>query len=112
MGLARGAGSEQHVPTFPESLSKQNLIGSTVVGYKLARSTDSINDGELTLGGLDSSKFDNSTLVNLPVISDRFDLWAVDIAQIQVGGRPLTLQLRSALLDTGTTLILAPPAVS
>lgn len=63
----------------------------------------------MTFGGLDTSKFDESTLVTVDNVSqDGF--WEAAMDSITANGQDLGLQGRSAILDTGTTLIIAPQA--
>ena len=63
----------------------------------------------MTFGGLDASKFDASTLVTVDNVSqDGF--WEAAMDGVSADGQDLGLQGRSAILDTGTTLIIAPQA--
>lgn len=65
-----------------------------------------ITSGQVTFGGVDYTKFQgNLTLV--PNFSTQ-GFWEVQISKISVNGRSI-LTSRTAILDTGTTLIIAPP---
>ncbi|EEB94494.1 hypothetical protein MPER_06681, partial [Moniliophthora perniciosa FA553] len=83
MGLAQ---SKTLTPI--EALAKQGLVQEAITSYKIPRAANNKNDGEITFwcmhSGLDQTKFDPATLVT------------VDNG-------------RTALLDTGTTLIIATP---
>ena len=108
MGLAQSTLSNQGVLTPVESLAKQGLINEAITSYKISRVSDGLNDGEITFGGLDQSKFDPNSLVTFQNVNqDGF--WEGDFT-LSVGGQDLGLSGRTAILDTGTTLILAPAA--
>ncbi|KAF9648814.1 acid protease [Thelephora ganbajun] len=108
MGLAQSTLSNQRVLTPVESLAKQGLISEAITSYKISRVSDGLNDGEITFGGLDQSKFDPSTLVTFQNINQN-GFWEGDVT-VSVDSQDLGLQGRTAILDTGTTLIIAPPA--
>lgn len=101
--------SEEGVDTPVESLAQQGLIDQAIASFKISRLSDQLNDGEVTFGGLDSSKFDANTLVAVDNVSqDGF--WEAAMDGVSADGQDLGLQGRSAILDTGTTLIIAPQA--
>lgn len=109
IGLAQSSLSEQGVLTPPEALAKQGLINDAIVSYKISRLSDNLNDGQVTFGGLDETKFDPNTLVTGDNINqDGF--WELPIDSITVDGQDTGLNKRTAILDTGTTLIIAPQA--
>ncbi|EJD49755.1 acid protease [Auricularia subglabra TFB-10046 SS5] len=106
MGLAQSILSQQGVLTPPEALAKQGLINDAIVSYKISRLSDGLNDGQVTFGGLDDTKFDPQTLVAGDNINqDGF--WELPVDGISVDGGDLGLNGRTAILDTGTTLIIA-----
>ena len=107
LGTAKSSIANQSVPTPVEMLAQQGLISEAITSYKISRLSDGLNDGEITFGGLDSSKFDSSTLVTFQDVS-KGGFWE-GATTISVGGQSI-LQNRTAILDTGTTLIMAPPA--
>ncbi|KAH9033486.1 acid protease [Lactarius pseudohatsudake] len=72
---------------------KAGSIKDAIVSYRISRLADQKNNGEITFGGLDPSKFDQTTLVTT-----------------ELDGNDLGLTGRTAILDTGTTLIIASPA--
>lgn len=110
MGTAKSVLSEQGVPTPIEALATAGLIDAPIVSYKVARLSDQKNDGEVTFGALDPAKFDNNTLVNLDNVS-QVGFWEANLDDVAVDGQSLGLQGRTAIVDTGTTIILAPPNV-
>lgn len=109
MGLAQSALSEQGVDTPVESLSKAGLIPGTITSFKLGRVADGDNDGEVTFGSLDTSKFQQNTLTTFDNVNTQ-GFWEGAMDAVTVDGQDLGLQGRTAILDTGTTLIIAPDA--
>jgi hypothetical protein len=108
IGLAQSTLSNQKVPTPVEALASNNLINDAITSYKISRLSDGLNDGEITFGGLDTTKFDANTLVTFKNVNTQ-GFWEGDVL-FSVGGQDLGLQGRTAILDTGTTLIVAPAA--
>jgi hypothetical protein len=108
MGLALGTASNQGALTPPEAMAKKGLIKEAIVSYKISRAVDGKHDGEITFGGMDDSKFIASTLVTVDNIS-KSGFWEAKVGVIAVDGKDTGLTGRSAILDTGTTLVLAPP---
>jgi hypothetical protein len=109
MGLAQSTLSEQQTLTPIESLAAANLVAAPIMGFKIPRLADNLNDGEITFGGLDTAAFDGSTLIDIPNVSTT-GFWEGAMDAVSVDGNDLGLQGRTAILDTGTTLIVAPPA--
>ncbi|KAI0261484.1 aspartic peptidase A1 [Gloeopeniophorella convolvens] len=109
MGLAQSLLSQQQTPTPVEALASAGLIKEAITSYKISRLADEKNDGEVTFGGLDTSKFDQTTLATLPNVNTQ-GFWEGALDDVSVNGQDLGLQGRTAILDTGTTLMIAPPA--
>ncbi|KDR78920.1 hypothetical protein GALMADRAFT_244580 [Galerina marginata CBS 339.88] len=109
MGLAQSSLSEQQTPTPVESLASANLIPDSIVSYKISRLADNLNDGEITFGGLDSSKFDAQTLVTVQNVNTQ-GFWEASLDAASVNGVDAGLSGRTAILDTGTTLMVLPAA--
>ncbi|KAI0787881.1 acid protease [Fomes fomentarius] len=109
MGLAQSTLSNQGVLTPVEALAKQGLINDAITSYKISRLSDGKNDGEITFGGLDETKFDPNTLVTFDNVANN-GFWEGTMDAVTADGQDLGLQGRTAILDTGTTLIVAPAA--
>jgi len=107
MGLAQSTLSEQQTLTPVESLAKQGLISEAITSFKIPRLADNKLDGEITFGGLDTSKFDPNSLVTFDNVNTQ-GFWEGDLDDITVNGQSANLNGRTAILDTGTTLIIAP----
>ena len=104
--------SNQGVLTPVESLAKAGLITDAITSYKISRLSDGLNDGEITFGALDTTKFDSSTLTTFDNVASgtAAGFWEGAMDAITVNGTDTGLTGRTAILDTGTTLIVAPPA--
>ncbi|KAJ6631029.1 aspartic peptidase domain-containing protein [Mycena sp. CBHHK59/15] len=107
LGCAKSSISIQQTPTLVESLQHAGLIEKPIISYKISRLTDGKNDGELTLGGMDPSKYDASSLVCLKNANPR-GFWEASLDSVTVYGKDLGLTNRSCIFDTGTTLFIAP----
>ena len=99
--------SNQQVLTPIEVLAQQGLLKEAITSYKISRLADNKHDGEITFGGMDSSKFDPSTLITIPNVSN-IGFWEGTVDSVAVDGVDMGLQNRTAIFDTGTTGILAP----
>ncbi|KAL0954630.1 hypothetical protein HGRIS_003585 [Hohenbuehelia grisea] len=109
MGLAQSSLSEQKTLTPIEALAKQGLVKNAIVSYKIPRLDDQKNDGEITFGDVDPAKFDAQTLETLENVSQQ-GFWEAAMPAVTVNGQSTGLQGRTSILDTGTTLIIAPAA--
>lgn len=107
MGLAQSTLSNQKTLTPVEALAKQGLIAEAITSYKIPRLADNKADGVITFGGVDQSKFDAATLVTLDNVNTQ-GFWEANMDGVTVGGQDVGLKGRTAILDTGTTLIVAP----
>jgi hypothetical protein len=101
--------SQEKVLTPVESLAANKLIQSPITSFKIPRLADQLNDGQVTFGGLDATKFVANTLVTIPNVNTQ-GFWEGTMDAITANGADAGLTGRTAILDTGTTLILAPPS--
>ncbi|KAJ9479187.1 putative Saccharopepsin (putative) [Pseudozyma hubeiensis] len=106
MGLARSELSNAGQPTPIDALYKEGKVQAPVMGYHLGRVADGYNDGEVTFGGVDPAKY-TGNITEIDNVSTK-GFWEAAIDQISVSGNDLGLSGRTAILDTGTTLIVAP----
>ena len=109
MGLAQSSLSRQRTLTPVESLAKAGLIPAAITSYKISRLSDNKNDGEITFGALDTTKFNQATLTNLNNVNN-LGFWEAKIDAVTVDGKDLGFNDRTAILDTGTTLLIVPDA--
>ncbi|WVF70803.1 hypothetical protein IAT40_005597 [Kwoniella sp. CBS 6097] len=108
MGLALSKLSNQGVSTPLESLASTGLIKEPILGIALGRITDGENNGELVFAQANTAKLDATTTQTLPLTSDD-GFWQVEMRSVNVDGVEAVAS-RQAILDTGTSLMIAPPA--
>jgi hypothetical protein len=99
----------KYVPTFMDNLYKQGSISTEILGVSFQPEfSGDANDtnGELTIGGSDSSKYHGS----ITYVDAVAPYWGVDNAGFTYGSTPLSSN-GSGIVDTGTTLIYLPTDV-
>ncbi|KAF7854477.1 uncharacterized protein EAF02_011652 [Botrytis sinoallii] len=101
------------VPTFMDNLKSQGTITSEVLGVYFkpeSGSDDDDTNGELTLGGVDTSKY-TGTLTYFPKATsgDASNYWGINVAGFTYGTTSLAT-FATGIVDTGTTLIYIPTA--
>lgn len=99
------------VPTFLDNLYSQGSISSEVLGVSFRPESGSdTNDanGELTLGGTDSSRYTGS-ISYFPQLQSgsAAPYWGISISKFTYGSTTLSSS-GSGIVDTGTTLIYIP----
>lgn len=99
------------VPTFMDNLYSQGSISEEVLGVYFSPESGSDTDdtnGELTLGGVDSSKYSGS-LTYFPKLTSgtASQYWGISIAKFTYGSTTLASSAQG-IVDTGTTLIYIP----
>ncbi|CAO1626509.1 unnamed protein product [Sympodiomycopsis kandeliae] len=120
MGLAQQSLSSSGTVTPIDGLYQQGAVPQPVMGYHLARAADGKNDGEVTFGGVNAEKY-TGDLVEMPNVSEQgfweatlesvsFDGKAIDLPSSSKSSNKRAANQRTAILDTGTTLIVAPQA--
>lgn len=92
--------SQQGVPTPIEALASTGAVKEAITSFKLGRVADADNDGEVTFGGTDPTKFDANAAVTFANVNTQ-GFWEGPMS-VSVGGQDLGLQGRTAILDTGT----------
>lgn len=90
-----------------EALAQSGTVSDAITSYKLGRVADGDNDGEVSFGGVDAAKFQSGTLVTFPNVNAQ-GFWEGALGGVSVDGTDLGLQNRTAIHDTGTTLVIAP----
>jgi pepsin A len=104
--LTRGTVSnEDEVETVMDSLYAQGDIDSEVLGLFFAPVSSGDSGGELTFGGVDSSKFTGQMgYVPITSTSPASQYWGID-QSINYGDTEI-MTSTAGIVDTGTTLIL------
>lgn len=99
------------MPTFTNNLLSQGSISTEVLGVSFKPESGSDTDdtnGELTLGGTDSSKFTGSlTYFSTLKSGTAAAYWGISIASFTYGSTTLASSA-TGIVDTGTTLIYIP----
>ncbi|KAJ7106479.1 acid protease [Mycena crocata] len=104
MGLGKAGLSNQKTPTPVQALVNAGFISQAITSYRLPRLVDDTNNGEITFGALDESKFDPSTRVTIK--SPGNDFWIANLGGVSVEGDDVEIIGKTALMDTGTTLLI------
>lgn len=95
-----------------DNLYKQGSISSEVLGVYFAPvsgSATSASNGELTLGGVDSSKYSGSiTYLSKARSGSSSPYWGLTFSSFTLGNTNLGGSNSAGIVDTGTTLIYIP----
>jgi len=112
LGLATSKASSEQVKVPVQQLAEAGLIPAAQFGVHLQRSGTS-NDGAISFGGPDA-KFIAGGDASKVTFSDNVSaqgLWEVALQDMAVNGKSLGLSsATTAIIDTGTTLMIVPPA--
>lgn len=109
LGLGRTASNQIGARTVMQVLAEDNLLEANILGIHLQRNSDGAKDGQITFGGVDHSKFQGSLSYTATVSADS-SLWEIPVDDLAVSGTSCKLAGKSAIIDTGTSYILMPPA--
>jgi hypothetical protein len=112
LGIGRGTKSADGIsaPQLLDILSTSRLIPSKLYAIHLSRATDGVADGELNLGAINKDRF-TGDINYIPIIeTDTTGFWEIPVSNAGVDGTSLSMTDRSAIMDTGTSFILMPPA--
>ncbi|KLO15024.1 aspartic protease [Schizopora paradoxa] len=95
------------IPTVTDNLFTQGLISAHEVAVSFEPTTsEADNNGELTFGGTDSSKFTGSiSFTPLTTTSPANEFWGIN-ESIRFGTSTNILSETAGIVDTGTTLVL------
>jgi hypothetical protein len=107
VGLSANDYSPETFPSILTTLKNQSLIDERVFGVNLGRSADPNDEGSITFGGVDSSKY-NGDIVYTD-LQNHPTFWQIDVESTVLNGQVINFANKSAIVDTGTTLIIMPP---
>ncbi|KAF8981897.1 hypothetical protein BGZ46_002138 [Entomortierella lignicola] len=101
---------------FLNTLKDTNALTEPVIGIWLATTNTDVNNtapsvpgGELTFGGIDPSRFvGNITYINCDPISP----WTIPLDSVSVSGKTYLTTSALVTIDTGTSAMLVPEAIS
>jgi cathepsin D len=108
LGLGRSNLSVTGPSTAMEAIAQAKLLPSNIVGISLQRNEDGAKDGEVTFGGVDTTKFEGG--ITYTAVTTTTDRWEIPLDDAVVAGTPLNFTGKSAIIDTGTSYIFLPPA--
>ncbi|KAL5535669.1 hypothetical protein ACEPAF_3763 [Sanghuangporus sanghuang] len=95
------------IPTVTDNLFSQGTISANLIGISFEPTTQEVsNNGELTFGGTDSSKFTGSIAFSpITSTSPASEFWGIN-QSIRYGSSTTILSNTAGIVDTGTTLVL------
>jgi cathepsin E len=98
--------TNSEIPTVTDNLFAKGIITSNLIGVSFEPTTvDEIENGEITWGGTDSSKFTGSIeFIPLTTTSPASEFWGIN-QSIKYGTTSI-LATTAGIVDTGTTLVL------
>ncbi|ROW06598.1 hypothetical protein VMCG_04331 [Cytospora schulzeri] len=105
LGLAMIKGATDN---FMSSVQEDKLMKSNVFSFDLNRAEDGPNTGELTFGGIDSSKY-TGDITYTAVDASTNGEWAITLDDMGFDGGDAGVKERLAYIDTGTTYAFGPP---
>ncbi|KAG6360358.1 hypothetical protein INS49_011416 [Diaporthe citri] len=110
-GMAFSFLAKGNAITFFENLVASGAVEKDEFSFYLGRlASGTGSDSEMVLGGRDSTKY-TGPFVTLPVVSETY--WQVDLDNVKVRGLVAGLHTKGqAAIDTGTPMIIAPPAAA
>lgn len=113
LGFGRGSSDSNGVnaPSIIDVLSSKSLIQSKLIGVHLARAKDGTNDGQLNLGFANDDFYDGD-LAYIDAMDNSRGFWELPIDDAGAGGNMAGLKGQTAILDTGTSYVLIPPAAA
>ncbi|KAH0843223.1 putative aspartic-type endopeptidase CTSD [Fonsecaea pedrosoi] len=106
LGLGRPASDALGSPTVMQVLDDKGHLSSNILGIHLQRSSDGTNDGQITFGGIDSSRFNGKLSYSKTINSNS---WQINADDAGVDGKSVRFKSKTAMIDTGTSYILLPP---
>jgi len=105
LGLGRPDSNALGTPTIMGVLDTQAAMKENIIGIHLQRNADGTKDGQITFGGVDTSKFNGKLGYTSTVDASS---WEIAVDDAGVNGTPCNLTGKSAIIDTGTSYILMP----
>lgn len=106
LGMAFDQLNTQGAITPFSQMVQQNVVKQAIFGFVLGRQKDN-SPSQLTIGGVDTSKFTGQLSFNKLVNNVGF--WEIALQDASVNGKSLGFTQKTAIIDTGTTLMIVPP---
>ncbi|EPS37044.1 hypothetical protein H072_9341 [Dactylellina haptotyla CBS 200.50] len=111
LGLGFPSASAQKIPTFLDNLVSQNIISRRLFGVYLHRTSDGEKRGSVIFGMVDDARIDGGTrALNYHDLNKTSGLWSIHMDDVVMDSESANFGGRNVIIDTGTALILIPPA--
>ena len=107
LGMAWGSISVDQVPTPWKNMMEQGLVTESVFAFYLSGNGTADNGGEMTLGGVDTSKY-TGELIDVPLTNETYWEFALDLITVSGGSTHCSDGKCRAIADTGTSLLALP----
>ncbi|GAB1312963.1 hypothetical protein MFIFM68171_03173 [Madurella fahalii] len=96
--------------TFLQMIKAKKLLDPLMFSVSLNRDSDGRNDGQVTFGGVDKTKYTGDiTYTSVRSPEKGAGEWAIPLAGVGANGKPSGVTNRLAYIDTGTSFVFAPP---
>lgn len=105
LGLAMTKGATDN---FMDSVQEDGLLKSNIFSFDLNRAEDGPNTGELTFGGIDSTRY-TGDITYTSVDSSANGEWAIPLDDMGYDGTDAGVAEKLVYIDTGTTYAFGPP---
>jgi len=108
LGMGFDSISVDHVTPVWYNIISQGLVSKPIFSFWLSQKESKTQGGELTLGGVDSSRYTGS-ITYAPLTAETY--WEFMVSDFQMNGKSLDWCSSSgckAICDTGTSLIVGP----
>ena len=109
LGLGRDKSNTAAVgDTFMETVAAAKIIPAKQFGMSLQRESDGSMYGEINFGAPDTSQYDGDLQFTDTVADGHY--WEIPCDDVLIDGKSATLTGNTAIIDSGTTYIIMPPA--
>ncbi|CAG8983728.1 hypothetical protein HYALB_00006297 [Hymenoscyphus albidus] len=105
LGLSLAKGNTPH---FWESLAASRALKANLFGLHINRNADGPNDGVITFGDVDTTRF-TGDIKYYPIAGNTESDWALALGNVGIGNSQAGVTGRVAYIDTGTSFIFGPP---
>ncbi|KAL5625125.1 hypothetical protein BROUX41_005185 [Berkeleyomyces rouxiae] len=105
LGLSLNAGSTD---SFTKKLTEASEIRNKIFSVFLARASSNVNNGELTLGGINSARY-TGDITYTSLASKTNGDWSIPLDGVSFDGSDAGISGRTGYIDTGTSYIFGPP---
>ncbi|KAF5098635.1 hypothetical protein D0Z00_001978 [Geotrichum galactomycetum] len=108
MGLPANDKSPDFFPGVINTLYNQKLIKDRIFSINLGRANNDKDEGSFTIGGVDASKY-TGNITYVDILSQKMGFWEINVDGTYVNGYKIDFGSRTAIIDTGTTLLIMAP---